>query len=406
MIGRMASLRSLLPWLLAPLVACASTTPSWDPLATAAPAAPTDVPAVAAPVTRRPPAPPTRSAFDALPGWRDDNVAETLPAWRRTCARLLRVPDDRPLGPRGLVGVAADWKAPCRALPPPEADAAAARAYFERHFVPVSVAAEGNDRGLFTGYYEPELHGSRTRSRRFHVPLYARPSDLLSSSAHRGAVRRVGGRLRPYWTRAQIAAGALRRRARVVVWVDDAVDAFFLEIQGSGRVVLEDGSVMRVHYDVSNGHPYVPIGRVLIERGALQAGEVSLQSIRAWLVAHPRESQAVMDRNPSYVFFHESEQGATGSEGVVLTAGRSLAVDTRFIPLGAPLFLDLAPLEGVGVIRRLVVAQDTGGAIRGVVRGDLFWGNGPDAHDRAGRMQQQGRYWMLVPPSVAAQVRW
>jgi membrane-bound lytic murein transglycosylase A len=316
------------------------------------------------------------------------------------------VPDDRPVGPDGLAGVASAWKPACRALPPPGADGAAARAWFERSFVPVSVASAGGDRGLFTGYYAPELRGSRTRSRRFHVPLYARPSDLVSPASGRGAGRRVRGRLRPYWTRAQIAAGALRRTARPLVWVDDAVGAFFLEIQGSGRVTLDDGAVVRVNYAASNGHPYVPIGRVLIERGALQPAAVSLQSIRAWLAAHPAEAQAVMNRNPSYVFFHESARGPTGAEGVELTAGRSLAVDTRYIPLGAPLFLDLEPLEGVGPIRRLVVAQDAGGAIRGLVRGDLYWGDGPDAYDRAGRMRQQGRYWMLVPPSVAARVRW
>jgi membrane-bound lytic murein transglycosylase A len=215
----------------------------------------------------------------------------------------------------------------------------------------------------------------------------------------------VGGRLRPYFTRAQIVAGAVRRTARPIVWVDDAVDAFFLEIQGSGRVALDDGSVVQINYDSSNGHAYVPLGRVLIERGALARGGVSLQSIRAWLAAHPAEAQAAMNSNPSYVFFHESAQGATGSEGVVLTPGRSMAVDTRFIPLGAPLFLDIDALEGVGPIQRLVVAQDTGGAIRGAVRGDLFWGAGPDAYDRAGRMQHRGRYWLLAPPHVAARLR-
>ncbi len=398
----MSPFRSLLPLLVVLLVACESATARNSPPVTVERTPPTVVPEA---MPTPPPAPPP-SPFEALPGWRGDDLAEVLPAWRRTCERVLRLPDDRPVGPGGLVGAASDWKVACRELPPPEADAAAARAYFERHFVPVSVASEGGDRGLFTGYYEPEVRGSRTRSRRFRVPLYMRPSDLVSSTAQHRAGRRVGGRLRPYWTRAQIAAGALRRRARPLVWVDDAVDAFVLEIQGSGRVLLDDGTVLQVHYDSSNGHPYVPLGRVLVERGALHLSEVSLQSIRAWLVAHPAEAQSVMNRNPSYVFFHESTRRATGSEGVVLTAGRSLAVDTRFIPLGAPLFLDLAPLEGVGAIRRLVVAQDTGGAIRGAVRGDLFWGSGPDAYDRAGRMRQQGRYWLLVPPSVAARVRW
>ncbi len=402
----MPSRRSLLPLLVLLMVSCAPARQRPPTFFARSPwAAPPEV--VATPRTTAPspvPSPPS-SAFDALPGWRDDNLAEALPPLRRTCERLLRVPDDRPVGPGGLAGVASEWKAACRALPPPEADAAAARAYFERSFVPVSVASGGSDRGLFTGYYEPELRGSRRRSRRFRVPLYARPSDLVSTP-QRGARRRVRGGLRPYWTRAQIAAGALRRTARPLVWVDDAIDAFFLEIQGSGRVALDDGSVLQVNYDASNGHAYVPLGRVLIERGALERSAVSLQSIRAWLAAHPAEAQAVMNRNPSYVFFHESAQGATGSEGVVLTAGRSMAVDTHFIPLGAPMFLDLAPLEGVGPIRRLVVAQDTGGAIRGAVRGDLFWGAGPDAYDRAGRMRQQGRYWLLVPPSVGARLHW
>ncbi len=357
----------------------------------AAPPVPDTVPA--------PPAPP--SPFDALPGWRVDRLAEALPAWRRTCARLLRTPDDHPFGRDGHGGTVGDWKPPCRALAPSDDEPEAARAYFERWFVPVPVMNEGEDRGLFTGYYEPELHGSRTHSRRFRVPLYGRPRDLVRGDGHHPTGRRVGGRLRPYWTRAQIVAGALRRTARPLVWVDDAVEAFFLEIQGSGRVVLEDGSSVQVQYESGNGHAYVAIGRVLIARGALERGAVSLQTIRAWLAAHPAEAQAVMNQNPSYVFFHESAERAMGSEGVVLTAGRSLAVDMRFIPLGAPLFLDIEELPGVGPLQRLVVAQDTGGAIRGAVRGDLFWGAGPEAYDRAGRMQQHGRYWMLVPRSLA-----
>jgi membrane-bound lytic murein transglycosylase A len=400
--------RSLL-WSLVTVLIVGACAPAMRPASVADLRSPWLPPAAPAPTPTPAPTPaasPPRSAFDALPGWRDDALAEALPAWRRTCERLARVPDDRPVGPDGLAGTASEWQAACRAIPPPEADGAAARAYFERSFVPVSVASGGDDRGLFTGYYEPELRGSRTRRGRFRVPLYARPSDLVTSTSAHGSGRRVRGRLRPYWTRAQIAAGALRRTARTLVWVDDAIEAFFLEIQGSGRVTLDDGTVLRINYAASNGHPYVPLGRVLIDRGALALSAVSLQSIRAWLVAHPAEAQAMMNRNPSYVFFHESARGATGAEGVVLTAGRSMAVDPRFIPLGAPLFVDLAPLEGVGSIRRLVVAQDTGGAIRGRVRGDLFWGAGTDARDRAGRMRQQGRYWLLVPPSVAARVRW
>jgi membrane-bound lytic murein transglycosylase A len=346
------------------------------------------------------------SPFAALPGWSTDHTAEALPAWRRTCERLLRVPDGAPVGRDGLAGTAGDWQPACRAMPPLDADDDTARAYFERWFVPTRVTGGGDEPGLFTGYYEPELHGSRTRHGRYTVPLYPRPADLVTTDAGgpshpRRVGRLVRGHLRAYYSRAQIAAGVLARRTRALVWVDDRVDAFFLEIQGSGRIVFEDGTAMHLNYAGANGQPYVALGRVLIARGALERSQVSLQTIRAWLLAHPREAQAVMNQNPSYVFFRVSDvDGALGSEGVVLTPGRSLAVDTHFVPLGAPLFLDIAPLEGVGAIQRLVVAQDTGGAIRGVVRGDVFWGAGPEAYDRAGRMRQAGRYWILAPRSV------
>jgi membrane-bound lytic murein transglycosylase A len=341
------------------------------------------------------PAPPP-SPFADLPGWSDDTMADVLPAWRRTCERLSRAPSDRPVGRAHPLGTVADWRATCDALPSQDADHASVRRYFEERFTPSLVTFEGTSTGLFTGYYEPELRGARRRHGRFTVPLYERPRDLADGH------RIVRGRRRRYWTRAQIAAGALRGTARPIVWVDDAADAFFLEIQGSGRVVLEDGTTIQLNYSASNGHPYVALGRVLIDRGAIERSAVSLQSIRAWLLAHPREAQSVMNHNPSYVFFRESNDGGShGAEGVVLTPGRSMAVDPQFVALGVPLFLDVAALEGVGPIRRLVVAQDTGGAIRGAIRGDLFWGPGPDAYDRAGRMRQSGRYWMLVPRSLA-----
>ena len=343
---------------------------------------------------------PPSSPFDALPGWRDDSLAEALPAWRRTCERLASAPSDRPVGRDGAWGTVADWRAACASLPSDTCAHDDARRYFERAFVTVALADGDNPTGLFTGYYEPQLRGSRTRTARYSVPLYARPRDLVTTS--RGASRRVRGRLVRYWTRAEIARGALRRSAEVLAWVDDPVEAFFLEIQGSGRVLFEDGSSRFLNYSASNGHPYTAIGRELVTRGALTREAVSLQSIRAWLVAHPREAQGVMNTNPSYVFFRASDDpGSHGAEGVTLTPGRSLAVDLRFVPLGVPLFVDIEALEGVGPIRRLVVAQDTGGAIRGAVRGDLFWGAGPDAFDRAGRMRQHGRYWMLVPRALA-----
>ncbi len=359
--------------------------------------APPPRPAVTPPLT-----PPTQpAAFAALPGWAEDTIAEVLPAFRRTCERIARASDARSVGRDGAGGRIADWKPACAALPAPGADHATVRAFFERWFTPVAVTGESGTEGLFTGYYEPLLRGSRRQSRRFRTPLYERPRDMVSGP--RGTGRMVRGRFRRYFTRAEIARGALRRSARVIVWVDDPVDAFFLEIQGSGRVELDDGSTLQINYSASNGHEYVAIGRTLIDRGAMDRSQVSLQSIRAWLSAHPREAQSVMNTNPSYVFFRESEgQGAHGAEGVVLEPGRSMAVDLRFIPLGVPLYLDVSSLEGVGPIRRLVVAQDTGGAIRGAVRGDLFWGHGQDAYEHAGRMRHRGRYWMLLPRAVAA----
>jgi membrane-bound lytic murein transglycosylase A len=209
--------------------------------------------------------------------------------------------------------------------------------------------------------------------------------------------------LRPYEPRARIVEGALGARGRPIVWVDDATEAFFLEVQGAGRVVLEDGRVMRVGFAAQNGHPYVPIGRVLVERGALPRDGVSMQSIKAWLAANPAEAAAIRNANPSYVFFRALDgDGPLGSEGVALTPGRSLAVDRSFLPMGVPVFLDADdPLDPKARVARLMMAQDTGGAIRGPVRGDVFWGAGKDAEERAGRMRSTGRVWLLLPREVA-----
>jgi membrane-bound lytic murein transglycosylase A len=279
--------------------------------------------------------------------------------------------------------------------------------------VPFRLADNDDASGLFTGYYEVELHGSRRRSAHYAVPLLLRPPDLVMVElglfrpdwrGQRIAGRVEHGQLRPYPTRAAIEDGALAHRGLEFLWVDDPVDAFFVQIQGSGRVVLDDGSVAQIGYDGQNGRPYVPIGRVLADRGALPRDAVTMQSIRAWLAAHPDQAQGVMNANPSYVFFRQLQgDGPIGAEGVALTPGRSLAVDRAFLPLGVPLWLDLAdPAAPGGHLRRLVVAQDTGGAIRGPVRGDLFWGYGDKAAARAGMMKDRGSYYMLLPRAVAA----
>lgn len=375
-----------------------------------------------------PEAPPERLTlkpvrFADLAGWADDRHGEALGAFRRSCARLMRLAPETPLAPAGLgggegegaaagFGTVADWQGPCAAAAAlGEAGDGAARAFFERWFTPYLAADNDESEGLFTGYYEPQLRGAREPGGRYTIPLYRRPADLVSVDLGLfrpalGGVRLAGrveqGRLRPYDDRTEIEAGSLAGRGLELVWVDDPVDAFFLHIQGSGRVALEDGTVLRLGYAASNGHAYVAIGRELVARGEMEPGEVTMQSIRAWLATHPGEAAALMAANPSYVFFRELEgDGPVGAAGVALTPERSLAVDRRFIALGTPVWLEAAdPLAPDRTLRRLMVAQDTGGAIRGPVRGDVFWGAGAKAAERAGRMKSPGRYYLLLPRPV------
>jgi membrane-bound lytic murein transglycosylase A len=350
------------------------------------------------------------ASFSDLPGWKEDDLSQALPALLRSCRRLLGRPPAEALG---IAGTAGDWKGICEAAAQvPAGRPEAARTFFESRFQPFSASADGDSEGLFTGYYEPLLQGSRTRSDRYRVPLYIRPPDLVMVDL--GAFReelkgqRIAGRLEegslvPYPDRKAIESGALADRNLELVWVDDPIDAFFLQIQGSGRVRLDDGGEMRVGYSAQNGHPYFAIGRDLIERGALTKETVSMQTIRQWLEEHPDEADDVMTRNASYVFFEELKgEGPLGAQGVALTPGRSLAVDLHHWPLGVPVWLDAEepsarPGEPDRPLRRLLVMQDTGGAIRGVVRGDVFWGHGEDAAEIAGRMKHRGRMWVLLP---------
>lgn len=355
-----------------------------------------------------------RVGFADLPGWSDDDPSAALVAFARTCARWAALPQDRSLGAGGIAGTVGDWHSVCtEAEAVPRGNAEAARRFFETRFQPFAATADGEEAGLFTGYYEPELHGSRTKSDEFRVPLYRRPPDLVmvdlglfreNLKGERIAGRVVEGSLRPYESRGEIEDGALDGRDLELFWVDDAIDAFFLHIQGSGRVKLAEGGVARVGYAGQNGHPYFAIGRDLIERGELSREEVSLQSIRAWMKAHPEEGAALMRKNPSYVFFQEIDgEGPIGAQGVPLEPGRSLAVDRRFVPLGTPVWLVAdPPNEQSTPIRRLLIAQDTGGAIKGPVRGDVFWGAGDEAAELAGPMKSQGRYYLLLPRGLAA----
>ena len=329
--------------------------------------------------------------YDALQGWQSDRVAAVLPALLRTCGGLAGKPDEAPLDPKTRsadFGRLGDWRPACAAAAAvPAGDDGAARKFFESAFEPFLAGNNGDSTGLFTGYFEITLYGSRQRGGPYRTPLYRRPPDATR------------------FTRAEIDAGALAGRGLELLWVDNPVDAFFLEIQGSGRVRLTDGRIVRVGYDGSNGKPYVPVGRLLIERGEMARDKVTMAAIRAWMTAHPKEGAALRRENPSYVFFREIAQpGPLGAARVVLTPGRSLAVDRRFVPLGLPLWLDAQERFAPEAIRRLVVAQDTGGAIKGPVRGDLFWGHGKSAADGAGAMNATGRYYLLLPRAVAARL--
>jgi membrane-bound lytic murein transglycosylase A len=355
-----------------------------------------------------------------LPGWRDDAIEEAVPTFLRSCGTIAALPEDSPLtaatAGEPFAGKAADWRPACdEAARLPPGDREAARRFFEARFRPWSARNHRNPLGLFTGYYEPLLHGSLRRHGRYTVPLYGRPPELVmvdlgrfrdDLKGKRIAGRIDAGALVPYPDRKAIDAGALAGRKLEIVWVDDPVEAFFLQVQGSGRVQLEEGGEMRIGYAAQNGHPYTSIGKELIQRGALRADTVSMQSIRAWLGAHPDQLDNVLEKNASYVFFQEVKgEGPMGAEGVPLTPGRSLAVDRKYMPLGVPLWL-AGGMPGVREgepdrrIRRLLVAQDTGGAIRGPVRGDLFWGFGPEAESGAGRMKHRGKLWVLLPKGV------
>lgn len=346
--------------------------------------------------------------FAALPGWSADDVAAALPPLRESCGAMAQADAAATVGPAPYAGTYADWQAMCGKLPQ-DADAAAARRFFEDNFTPYEIwNGQGRD-GLFTGYYEPVLHGSLRRHKPYLIPLYARPNDLVSVDL--GAFKpelkgqTIMGRVNdqkliPYFTRAEIDEGALKHGPKVV-WVDNAVDAFFLHIQGSGQVILPNGHVLQVGYAAANGRPYTAIGHELLKRGALQKGDVSMQSIRAWLESHPREAAEVMDVDQSFVFFRKLDtREPLGAEGVELTPGRSLAVDKHLLPYGAPIWLDAAAPKGEGKLQRLMVAQDTGGAITGAVRGDFFWGSGAEAADNAGVMKSKGQDYILLPKTV------
>jgi membrane-bound lytic murein transglycosylase A len=341
--------------------------------------------------------------FAALPGWGSDDLRQALPAFLTSCSTQARK---------------SDWKEPCAVAASLDGgNENAIRTFFESFFTPYQVInPDGSDNGLVTGYYEPLLKGSRKRGGPYQTPVYRAPEDLLTvelASIYpelkglRLRGRLVGNKVLPYPNRAELdKSGALA--GKEILWVDDPVDAFFLQVQGSGRVQLNDGSsVVRVAYADQNGYPYKSIGRYLVDKGELTLAQASAQGIKAWLAANPGRQQELLNANPSYVFFKEEKvvdpsKGPKGAQGVPLTPLRSIAVDPQFVPLGTPVFLATTQPNNNVPLQQLVMAQDTGGAIKGAVRADFFWGFGNEAGDKAGKMKQRGMMWLLLPKLAAA----
>ena len=283
-----------------------------------------------------------------------------------------------------MFGTGLDWSGPCRET----LRTSDATAFFEKWFVPVALGGSENGTALFTAYFEPEINGSRVRGGPYQYPLYARPDDL-----EKGV---------PYFDRAAIDAGALAGRGLELFWLDDPVDSFFLHIQGSGRIRLPDGSVARVGFAGKNNRSYKAIGRTLVEWGEMELGGVSKQSIESWVAANPARKDALFATNPSYVFFTEREElnadqslGPIGSFGQPLPSQRAIAIDRRFYALGIPMWVDFD--SPIGPMRRLTLALDTGGAIKGARRADFFFGSGTPAGEAAGKTRVEGRLIALTP---------
>ena len=346
--------------------------------------------------TTRPPGIGSPVDWSSLQNWESDNHGDVWDGFLRSCEKLAHV----------------RWREVCELAQNsgPLSDAEA-RAFFEAHFEVRPVYAEGGEaEGLITGYYEPLLKGSREPTDEFRYPLYGVPQDLLivdlggvypQLKGLRLRGKLVGNKVVPYYDRAQLHDNPELLRGAEILWVNSLVDVFFLHVQGSGRVQLTDGTTVSVGYAGQNGHPYQSIGRVLIEMGELEKDEVTLFTIKDWLKANPERLNEVLAKNPSYVFFELKDgqaDGPVGSLNVELTPARSVAVDRSVIPLGAPVWLQTTlPDERQSPFDRLMLAQDTGGAIKGHVRADVFWGRGDEAEMLAGLMKQQGRLFVLLP---------
>lgn len=339
--------------------------------------------------------------WDEIDGLQTDNLSLAWPAWMQSCSTLVNKPT---------------WQKACNAALQLNSQTTskpsknAVQAYFKQYFsVYKTTNVDGSDNGLITGYYQPLLKGSRTQSAQYPYPLYSSPNDLITVELDtlfpelkfkRVRGRLVGNKLVPYYNRAEIETEDSPVKGQEFIYIDDIIDVFFLQIQGSGLVQLENGEQVHVGYANQNGHTYNSIGRLLIERGELTLAQASMQGIKNWARNNLDKLRELLNNNPSYVFFRELPAGLPGplgALGVPVLGGRSVAVDPKFVPLGAPVFLSTTEPNTNKPLKRLMMAQDTGGAIKGGVRADFFWGTGVDAGSKAGAMKQLGKIWVLLP---------
>lgn len=362
-----------------------------------------------------------RVPFAQLPGWQTTKLNHSLRTFQTSCRAFLKQEPEQVVGTEAITLQAKDWHSVCEAALKinPELSEAVQH-FFEKWFVPVEFYHnKAQDKGLFTGYYMPSIKGSYTKTKEYSVPIYEVPSDLLTIDLglfvphmkNRKLVGRlVGNQVVPYYTRAQINHGAIKKTAKVLLWIHSPIDRLFLEIQGSGVIEFEDKSQIVIGYDGQNGAPYTAIAGVLIKKGVMTKDTASMQAIKRYLEENPQELNPVINQNKSFVFFRKLNiPAALGSQGVALTPGYSLAIDKQWIPMGTPLWLNTTrpASDNPNVnkpLHRLMIAQDTGGAIKGRVRGDVFWGEGEKATLIAGHMKNRGHYWLLLPHYVVSRL--
>jgi membrane-bound lytic murein transglycosylase A len=350
-------------------------------------------------------------AWTDLEGWAKDDQASAFAAFLVSCRAIVKNTSPPAETPALYLALRSVCR---RALAAPPLDNDQARAFFEDNFRAVRISKLGDNTGLLTGYYEPIVAGSRFPTQDFTVPVYRRPPDLVSPGLAKGAsfpnkgkaVREVGrGQFVPYYERAEIEDGVLDGKHLEICWLRDPVDLLFIQIQGSARVRLEDGVMLRINYDAHNGHPYTAVGRLLVEQKFVAKDEMSMDRIREWILGHPEDGKALRRANKSFIFFRvtglSGEDEPVGGQGVRLTPGRSIAVDRPTHVYGMPFFIEanlpLAGEEPTTPFRRLMIAQDTGSAIVGPARADLYFGAGEEAGRIAGRLRNLGKFAMLVP---------